>query len=211
MMVDEQDAPTPHHLNIMDKNGGRYSLFVSNGSADPLIDENRIAPEIEAAQTIFLSLSAYSRKILHLLKSTQAEILLDLHDYDGVNPWYDDFIAQADVVQLSDVALRAPDPVISRLLAGRAHQVVLTKAAKGAEIVTARDRIAIPALPAEMLDSNGAGDAFSVALWYAQQSGFSLEHAGRFAAAAAAYAIESPMLFPENITAAQIEERALIG
>ncbi|WP_227272215.1 carbohydrate kinase family protein [Roseobacter weihaiensis] len=208
MMVDEQDAPTPHHLNIMDKNGGRYSLFLSNGPADPLIDESRIAPEIEAAQTIFLSLSASSRKILHLLKLTKAEILLDLHDYDGVNPWYDDFIAQADVVQLSDVALREPDLVIGSLLSGRAHQVVLTKAEKGAEIVTARERIAVPALPAKMMDSNGAGDAFSVALWYAQRSGRDLAPAGRFAAAAAAFAIESPMLFPADITVAQIEERA---
>ncbi len=208
MLIDTHDDPTPHHLNIMDRSGGRYSLFISNGASDPAIDEARLAARILAAGTIFLSLSMSSRKILHLLEGSTAEVLLDLHDYDGVNPWYDDFIACADVIQLSDVALDDPGPVVSRLLSGRAHQVVLTKAEKGAEIFSRSKHVLVSACPAQIVDSNGAGDAFSVGLWYAQRAGLGLELAGRFAAAAAAFAIGDTTLFPAGVSLEDIKQRA---
>lgn len=208
LIVDEQDAPTPHHLNIMDQKGGRYSFFLSNGPSDPAIDQSRIAKAIRSATTIFLSLSFSSKKLLHMLADTNAKVLLDLHDYDGRNAWYDDFIRCADVIQLSDVALTEATPVIDRLLAGRADQIVLTKAERGAEIFTLDGRIDVAPCPATMLDSNGAGDAFSVALWYAQEQGMDLRRAAEFAAAAAAFAIESPALFPSEVSAADVKRRA---
>lgn len=211
IIVDMQDAPTPQHLNIMDLAGGRYSLFLSNGAEDPVIDEARIATRIRGARTIFLSLSNSSLNLLHLLDGSTAEILLDLHDYDGTNPWYDPFISRADVLQVSDVALNDPKPVIDRLLTGRARQVVLTKGDRGAEIFTGTQHVEVAACPARMRDSNGAGDAFSVALWYAQQSGHDLAEAGRFAASAAALAIEDETLFPAHVTAADIAARAATG
>lgn len=208
LIIDQQDAPTPHHLNIMDQKGGRYSFFLSNGSPDPEIDEVRIARAIRSAATIFLSLSVSSKKLLHLLADTNAQVLLDLHDYDGENPWYDDFIDCADVIQISDVALPDPAPVTDRLLAGRANQIVLTKAERGAEIITLDGRVDVAPSPAKMRDSNGAGDAFSVALWYAQETGAGLSQAGNFAAAAAAYAIESSELFPSDVSVEEIQRRS---
>lgn len=208
IIVDVQDVPTPRHLNIMDEAGGRYSIFVESGADDPVVDEQRIAPLIAQAETIFLSLASSSSKLLHLLDDTQAEILVDLHDYDGVNPWYDAFIERADVLQVSDVALQNPQAAIDRLLGGRARQVVLTMGSKGAEIFTDRDRIAVNPCKADMRDSNGAGDAFSVALWFAQKSGLNLNHAGSFASAAAAIAIEDAALFPERVSPNDILWRA---
>ena len=208
MIVDVQHAPTPRHLNIMDEAGGRYSIFVEGGADDPVVAEQRLAPLIAQAETIFLSLASSSRKLLHLLDNTAAEILVDLHDYDGVNPWYDAFIERADVLQVSDVALKNRQATIERLLGGRAHQVVLTMGNKGAEIFTDSDRIAVNPCKAEMRDSNGAGDAFSVALWFAQKSGLALNHAGDFAAAAAAIAIEDATLFPERVSPNEILQRA---
>lgn len=210
LIVDAQDEPTPHHLNIMDQAGGRFSLFLSNGSPDPVLDEARILNEIRTADTIFLSLSRSSKKLLPLLGETEAEILLDLHDYDGQNPWYDDFISHADVVQFSDVALADPTAAVDRLLAGRAHQVVLTKAEKGAVVITPDASVDVPCCPATMRDSNGAGDAFSVALWYAQKEGFALREAGRFAAAAAAFAVEDWSLFPADVSVQRIKQRAFL-
>lgn len=208
LIVDRQDAETPHHLNIMDQLGGRYSIFLSNGTDQPVIDEARLADAVAQAETIFLSLAPSSKQILHLLQSTNAEILLDLHDYDGMNPWYDDFIACADVIQFSDVSLADPIAVARRLLQGRAHQIVVTKAEKGAVIVTSNSELSVPPCSARMVDSNGAGDAFSVALWFAQSQGLATTDAGAFAAAAAALAVEDPTLFPENATITQIAARA---
>ncbi|MEL7178546.1 MAG: carbohydrate kinase family protein [Pseudomonadota bacterium] len=210
LIVNAQDAPTPHHLNIMDEKGGRYSLFISNGPANPKIDEARIVKAIQSAPTIFLSLCASSKKLLPIVQQAEAEVLLDLHDYDGQNPWYDDFISCADVIQLSDVALSDPTRVIKRLLAGRAQQVVLTKADKGAQIITDQSIIDVPPCPAKLRDSNGAGDAFSVALWHAQRAGLELSQAGDFAAAAAAFAVESEALFPRDLSLQEIAKRASI-
>jgi len=208
MLVDRTDAQTAHHLNLMDSKGGRFSIFLSNGDPDPDIDEARVAQAIHAATTVFLSLSASSKKILHLLADSDAEVLLDLHDYDGSNPWYDDFIALADVIQLSDVALNEVSPVVERLLRGRAHQVILTKGEMGAEIFTRHQQETIPICPAQMVDSNGAGDTFSVAFWLAQRNGKSLSDAGKFAATAAAFAIEDASLFPRDVSYQQILDRA---
>ena len=119
--------------------------------------------------------------------------------------------AEARYLRFFSSAPVLPDPVIDRLLAGRAHQVVLTKGGEGATIITTDQRLEIPACPAKMIDSNGAGDAFSVALWHGQKSGLDLLQAGRFAAAAAALAIEDASLFPAQITAADISARAALG
>ena len=208
MVVDCCDAPTARHLNLMDDKGGRYSIFLSSGDPDPQIDERRLRREIQLATTIFLSLSASSKKVLHLLRDSAAEVLLDLHDYDGANPWYDDFIDCADVIQLSDVALQDVDSVINRLLSGRARQIVLTRGERGAEIFTETGHEVVPVCPAQMVDSNGAGDAFSVALWLGQANGLSLSEAGKFAATAAAFAIECDSLFPIDVSFDHVKARA---
>ncbi|MEL6683316.1 MAG: carbohydrate kinase family protein [Pseudomonadota bacterium] len=209
-LVDEHDAPTPQHLNIMDQSGGRYSIFLSNGSETPVLDMDRLTIAIGAAETIFLSLAASSRIALPLLENSTAPVLLDLHNYDGQNPWYDPFIAAADVIQLSNVALTNPRPVVDRLLAGRAQQVILTKGGAGAEIFTPAIHHCASAHPARFVDSNGAGDAFSVAFWHAQTTGASLAEAAHFASVAAAMAIETYDLFPAGRTLKDIALRAAV-
>ncbi len=209
MLVDVQSgSATPHHLNIMDKAGGRYSIFLSNGPERPTMDKARITDAIAWADTIFLSLAQSSRELLPLLERSRAEVLVDLHDYDGTNPWYEPFIACADVIQFSDVTLSNPLPVVERLLAGRAQTVIVTYAEAGASIHTGDESLVIPACPAQMRDSNGAGDAFSVALWHTMRSGRPVYQAGRFAAAAAAFAVEDKSLFPARVGEADIESRA---
>ncbi len=208
MIVDRHAEPTPQHLNIMDQAGGRFSIFLSNGAEDPVLDTARLQTAIAAADVIFLSLAQSSLKAIPLLNDAAAPVFLDLHNYDGKNPWYDPFIAAADVIQLSDVALPDPRPVIDRLLRGRATQVVLTKGVAGAEVITPHAHHTIPACPAHLVDSNGAGDAFSVALWHATSRGAALADAGPFAAAAAACAVETTEIFPPNANHEAITARA---
>lgn len=208
LIADIQPEPTPHHLNIMDKAGGRFSIFVSSEPEDPHLDEPRLKAAIMAAETIFISLSNATRKALPMLKHAKAETLLDLHDYDGANPWHTPFIAQADCIQLSDVALQSSEQTIHSLLAGRARQVILTKGEFGATHFRTEGPTAVPAIPAKPRDANGAGDAFSVGFWYGQKQGMSVRDAGKIAAAMAAFAIESDQLFPEEIKTPDILRRA---
>ena len=105
-------------------------------------------------------------------------------------------------------ALHNEEQVIARLLSGRAKQIVLTRGADGAEITTDTQHEIIPVCPAQMVDSNGAGDTFSAALWLGQHRGLSLFDAGKFAAAAAAFAVENACLFPREVSIEQVISRA---
>lgn len=202
MVVNYQSAPSPKHLNIMDQAGGRYSLFLSNGAVDPELDANRLTTHIDQADTIFLSLCQSSLKALPLLQKAKGEILLDLHDYDGENPWHAPFLRYGDVVQLSDLALT--DGTVNNLLAGHAKQVVVTRAENGADITTQNGTTHIPVHTTQMVDSNGAGDAFSVGLWHAQSLGWDTQRAGACAAATAGQAGACHALFPSDVTEANI-------
>lgn len=83
LRVDEQTAPTRHHLMITDKAGGRCSIFLSKGAEDPVLDTQRLSATITATDAIFLSLRPSSLKALPLIENARAPIHLDLHMYDG--------------------------------------------------------------------------------------------------------------------------------
>ena len=59
-----------------------------------------------------------------------------------------------------------------------------------------------------LLRANRGGDAFQTALWHAGTCGLALPKAGRFAAAAAAFALEDDTLCPADVTAERIARRA---
>jgi len=79
-------------------------------------------------------------------------------------------LQHADIVKISedDLAWLAPgtEPVaaVRGLLAGRASAnrvALLTRGAEGVTVVTATDAVAVPAVPARVVDTIGAGDAFA--------------------------------------------------
>ena len=65
--------------------------------------------------------------------------------------------------------------------------VILTRGAEGSEVITADERIAEPVCPAEVVDTVGAGDAFTAAFVVAYLRGESLADAQRLASQTAAY------------------------
>lgn len=197
---------TSRHINLMNAVGERISIFLFNGSPTPPVNVARLAPAIAAAGTIFLNITQSSIPLLPAVHASTADIWVDLHDYDGANPYHEQFIAEADVLQLSDEALPDPRPLMQRL-AQRARLVVCTRGARGALALAGGHWFEVPAQPAELRDSNGAGDAFFVALWSALRRGLHLTDALPFAAAAAAIAVESDELVPATMTRAAVEAR----
>jgi len=205
-LFDIDPGGTSRHVNLMDATGGRISIFLFNGSPELPVDVARLAPEIAAAGAIFLNITQSSIPLLPAVRDSQAEIWVDLHDYDGKNPYHDQFIAEADVLQLSDEALPDPRPVMQRL-AERARLVICTRGERGALALANGQWIEVPAHPASLRDSNGAGDTFFVALWSALGRGQGLPEALRFASGAAAIAVESDELVPETMTREAVEAR----
>lgn len=76
-----------------------------------------------------------------------------------------------------------------QLLAAGPQAIVLKLGARGALLLTADTERHIPAFPVEVVDTTGAGDAFSAALTVAIADGLPLEQAVRWANAAGALTV----------------------
>jgi acarbose 7IV-phosphotransferase len=195
---------TSRHVNLMDAQGQRISIFLFNGSPHPPVDTLRLAKPIAQATTVFLNITASSIPLLPMIAQSHADVWVDLHSYDGEAEYHDQFIAQADVLQFSDEAVPDPPALMQRLIQ-KARLVVCTRAGKGSLALDAAGQWhELPAAPAVLRDSNGAGDTFFVALWHALNTQQPLPHALRFAAAAAAMAVESLALVPEILSPSSV-------
>lgn len=76
-------------------------------------------------------------------------------------------------------------------LAASAERVVVTRGARGAEVLRGADRLAVPAArPARAADATGCGDVFAAAFMVALARGADDAGAGRIGAALAAAALE---------------------
>jgi 2-dehydro-3-deoxygluconokinase len=84
-----------------------------------------------------------------------------------------------------------PEAIIAWLLAHGARTVILKVGAQGCIVGGERGSFAVPAFPATMLDSTGAGDAFAGALLASLARGDSFEEALRWANAAGAVTVEA--------------------
>jgi sugar/nucleoside kinase (ribokinase family) len=189
---------TSRHVNLMNLQGERISIFLFNGSPQPPVDVAALAPAIAAAKTIFLNITQSSIPLLPAVRASGADVWVDLHDYDGVNTYHQPFIKTADVVQMSDEALTDPREVMKRL-ASRARLVICTRGARGALALAGGHWHEVPPVPAKLVDSNGAGDTFMVATWHALMSGAGVAEALEFAAKCAAIAVEGDELVPSNL------------
>lgn len=127
-----------------------------------------------------------------------------------------DTLGLAHVVTPNETELRvllglpADDPTDSLSLCGRlleagVETVVLTRGSRGALIVTREETVEIPAFPVSVVDTTGAGDAFSGALAVALAEGRPLAEAARFAAAAGAMACTALGVIPALARREQVE------
>ncbi len=84
-----------------------------------------------------------------------------MHDYDGVAEYHLPFIEAAQLVVMNDDGCDDVDEAMARVLARGPFTAVCTLGERGAIARTASGAaIAVPAVPTEVVDSNGAGDAF---------------------------------------------------
>ncbi len=118
-----------------------------------------------------------------------------------------DPVARGPVPRALTRAAETPAGPVARELVPRdaATSVILTLGERGALLLTAEMSEVIPALPVEVVDTTGAGDAFCGALATALASGESLREAVRFANAAGAAAVTTLGATPSMPTRQKIE------
>lgn len=190
-------ASTERHLNLMTAQGARVSLYLSSPAAQSDDGDAALQAAMSASAVIVLDLAAEPLRLLPLAAATGRPIWVDVHDYDGTAEFHRPFLAAADVVFCN--ADRLDDPLAflhDRIDAG-ATLAVCTLGGEGAVAVDARGvEHRVAAVPVEVVDTNGAGDAFFAGVLDARLSGHPVPESLEAGARAASLVLGSRHLHP---------------
>ena len=156
-------ASTERHTNLMTSAGERVSLYLSTPSSPATADVDRIEAALREAEVAVIDLSELGAALVarRLAGAAGAPIWTDLHDYDGAAAFHEPFLRVADVVFMNDDGTDDPWALMQSCLDHGPRLAVCTQGAQGASALAANgERAQVRAVPVEVVDTNGAGDAF---------------------------------------------------
>lgn len=185
-------SKTMTHTNIMTKDGKRTSIFTQMLDGPKENYFSALLEKLKDYDHIFLELSASFQPYVSFLKSYP--IWVDLHDYDGKNPFMDPYLSVADFVAFS---LENPDDLTPILTKVGSTPVLFTEGKEGATYKKEDKLVHTESLTgARIVDTNGAGDAFISAFYTYYHEGYNIEEAMNKAHAYAFKVIHSKTLYP---------------
>lgn len=199
LVTDHDPLGTKTHTNLMDSKGGRISIFTAYGSHEPEIDGNLLENHVMKADYIVLNIINYVRNVIPIVKKHNKNIWVDIHDYDGKNPYHQDFIDAADFLFLSSERLANYQSFMREMIAMGKQLVVCTHGEEGATALTKEyEWIRVDAISVEtVVDTNGAGDSFFAGVMYGIESGASIESSMKMGAKTASMCVLSKQLVHE--------------
>lgn len=186
---------TERHVNLMNAEGERISIFVVTPTQEPEIDYGRLERWAAAADALVVSPVNYTRHLLPAAAEAGTPVWADIHAYDGEDEYHEDFIDAADYLFMSDESIGDARAFMREQVTAGAELVVCTHGAEGATALTADGEwIEVAAVDAELVDANGAGDAFFAGYLYGHRQGESVETSLRLGTLAGGLAVSSPEL-----------------
>ncbi|MFD4555102.1 PfkB family carbohydrate kinase [Streptomyces sp. NPDC058469] len=208
-----QPAGTKRAVNLVGPDGRRLSLYDSTrGHPDDRLPEPTVRALATTSRHAHVSITQPCAHALPLLREAGATISTDLHNWDGTNPYQQEFAHAADIVFLSTTALTGTPEHTMRAIAerGRAHLVVATAGAEGAYLLADDEVTHIPPVtpPSPLVDSNGAGDAFAAAFLYGWLNRETPQRAALYGTIAGAHACTVPSTETEAISRSELLTRA---
>jgi sugar/nucleoside kinase (ribokinase family) len=203
-------AGTPRSVNLVDREGRRFSFYDGRHPADLLLPRDFCLPYLARARHVHISRSGHAREVFADAARLGRTISTDLHAWDGEDPSAHPWAYGADLVFLS--AATVGDRIGALMLRivehGRASLVVATDGAAGCHVLARGDDRPrhFPAVTPErpVVDSNGAGDAFLTAFLHARFAGQDLEACVLAGSVSGAYACGSHGTHEEIIGAADL-------
>jgi acarbose 7IV-phosphotransferase len=207
-IFDTDAAGTERHINLMDAEGGRISMFITQSSE--IINHNTIAIELllQQASIIVLNIIGYCRHLIPLIKKQDKPIWTDLHDYDGKSTYHNDFIEAAQYIHLSSDNLPNYQTVMKKLIRDGKELVICTHGKNGASLLTKQGEwFEQPILNnIKIVDSNGAGDSFFSGFLYAYLQKYSLQKCLQYGAVCGALAVTSHTLVFDDLSPELVEK-----
>ncbi|MGY5129172.1 carbohydrate kinase family protein [Streptomyces nigrescens] len=215
--VDFRPLISPHGtrraVNLVAPDGRRMSFYDARDPVDLRMPPEHYLPPLRRARHVHLSIMHFARFLYDDIEALGIPVSTDLHDWDGLTDHHREFALRSDLVFLSTAGAGERIGAVMReiLHEGRAEAVIATAGAGGAYLLSADDRTPrpVPAAvpPGPVVDSNGAGDAFTSGFLYGRLAGRSLEECARLGAVAGAYACTSrgthtALVGPEELHAA---------
>ncbi|MEV6929923.1 carbohydrate kinase family protein [Dactylosporangium sp. NPDC051485] len=200
---------TPRSINLVDAAGRRFSFFDGRHPAGTLMPEDSYLPLLERAAHVHVA-TTQTPAVWAAARELGISTSTDIHAWDGADEWGWSLAGEADVVFLSSAA--APDrieDIMRRIVTeGRASIVVATEGEAGSRVLARRGEdvlrfpIARPERP--VVDSNGAGDAYSTAFMSRWLRGRPLPECALAGAVSGAFACGAAGTHEELITEPQL-------
>lgn len=188
---------TERHLNLMTSTGERVSLYLSTPSEQTGAISGDVRTAMTDAEIIVLDLAAEPLRLLPFAQAGGRPVWVDVHDYDGESEYHQPFLAAADAVFCNADKLSDPVDFLRSRIAAGASFAVCTLGAEGAVAVDADgETYRAEAVPVDVVDANGAGDAFFAGVLAARLAGAALPKALSAGADSAAKALGSRHLHP---------------
>lgn len=207
-LYDIDPAGTERHVNIMDADGQRISIFVTRSTENPAFSLEKILEVINRSNLLVLNIISYCKKFIPHLAGFKGPVWTDLHDYTDGNPYHESFIEAADTVFLSSDNLKDYRFTMENLINRGKKLVVCTHGKSGSTALTpGGEWIHCPALSAHPLaDSNGAGDNYFSGFLYAWLKGKDLLSCMQYGSICGALCIGSSELVWPELTADIMEK-----
>jgi len=195
---------TERHVNLMADDGSRVSLYLELPQPAP-----GAVPSFDGVDAAVLDLADHSRPLLSAARAAGVPVWCDVHDDDGAGDYARDFVAGADVLLVSAARLDDRRAYLADAVARGCRLAVCTDGAAGALALDADGWIEVPAAPvADVVDTNGAGDAFFAGLLSGVLDGLPTEVALARASAAGAAAVGTVGLGAAGATVAALDRAA---
>lgn len=205
---DYDPAGTERHINLMDAEGRRISMFIKQSTETIEYNKASIQKAIDAADILVLNIISYCRGLIPMVTASNKPVWTDLHDYDGSNLYHKVFIDASQYIHLSSDNLPDYKTVMQQFINEGKQLVVCTHGKAGATLLTpAGEWIEQKALlHYPMMDANGAGDAFFSGFLFGWLKKESLQKCMQLGAVCAALCIGSKQLAAENLSAELLME-----
>lgn len=202
LRAETDPAGTERHVNVMDHAGGRQSFYTHYATFEPRFDPAGLDAEVAVCDAVVLNIMNYCRRVIPLARHHRKELWIDIHDWDGTNPYHQEFIDAADWLFLSSEALEDWRGFMERQIEAGKKAVVCTHGRHGSTHLGAGGQfVDLPALEVyPRVDTNGAGDSFLVGFLYGHRNGHGLEECQRYATVCAGLTVSSPELVHPDLS-----------